>query len=488
MVQRSVFACGLQPLCVCVGLALCADGPAVNAHADPLPPSLRHHASTARAGHRHGTDLIDRAARPPQRTTTAIVVQNCNDSGPGSLREAYSGLVDGGVIDLTQLDCSTITLTTGALSDPESALDVSLLGPGRSALTINGNHAGRVLVHNGDNSLRLYNLTVSNGSYSGSQGGGFNGSLGGGCIYSTNGVVISYSTVMSCAVSSTGAASAYGGAIYANGYVQMHDSTVIGSSAHSASANSAGGGIFGSTVSMSGSTISGNTVSGDGGHFARGGGFFAFDGASIEHSTISGNHADSGAGAFLGDVGNPVPISESTISGNHANGAAGGVYSIHRGLLLSNSTIAQNTADFPFGAGLYVGSSTDLQSTIVANNSSQDGLSASDIGGPSSATLTGANNLIVASTLAVPPDTLVAAPMLGPLADNGGLTWTQALLPGSPAIDHGNNVAASDSDQRRQDPHTGEPYQRVVGPSADIGAYEFGARDHIFANGFDLAP
>ena len=29
--------------------------------------------------------------------------------------------------------------------------------------------------------------------------------------------------------------------------------------------------------------------------------------------------------------------------------------------------------------------------------------------------------------------------MLGPLQDNGGLTQTHALLPGSPAIDHGNN-------------------------------------------------
>ena len=31
--------------------------------------------------------------------------------------------------------------------------------------------------------------------------------------------------------------------------------------------------------------------------------------------------------------------------------------------------------------------------------------------------------------------------MLGPLQDNGGPTFTLALLPGSPAIDQGNNFA-----------------------------------------------
>src|SRR5205814_3328748 len=30
-------------------------------------------------------------------------------------------------------------------------------------------------------------------------------------------------------------------------------------------------------------------------------------------------------------------------------------------------------------------------------------------------------------------------PMLGPLQNNGGPTWTHALLAGSPAIDHGDN-------------------------------------------------
>ena len=58
-------------------------------------------------------------------------------------------------------------------------------------------------------------------------------------------------------------------------------------------------------------------------------------------------------------------------------------------------------------------------------------------------------------------------PRLGPLANNGGPTLTMGLLPGSPAIDAGDNAAAPLTDQR------GIP--RPVGLFADIGAYEFTA-------------
>ena len=56
-------------------------------------------------------------------------------------------------------------------------------------------------------------------------------------------------------------------------------------------------------------------------------------------------------------------------------------------------------------------------------------------------------------------------PKLGPLADNGGPTFTLALLPDSPAIDAGNAVGAPATDQRG--------VARPQGPRVDIGAYEF---------------
>ena len=55
---------------------------------------------------------------------------------------------------------------------------------------------------------------------------------------------------------------------------------------------------------------------------------------------------------------------------------------------------------------------------------------------------------------------------LGALANNGGPTLTMALLPGSPAIDHGSNafVTAGETDQRG--------LARIVNGTVDIGAFE----------------
>jgi hypothetical protein len=56
-------------------------------------------------------------------------------------------------------------------------------------------------------------------------------------------------------------------------------------------------------------------------------------------------------------------------------------------------------------------------------------------------------------------------PWIGPLADNGGPTFTRALLPGSPAIEAGTAIGVPPTDQR------GVP--RPQGPSVDIGAFEY---------------
>src|SRR5262249_28583471 len=66
-------------------------------------------------------------------------------------------------------------------------------------------------------------------------------------------------------------------------------------------------------------------------------------------------------------------------------------------------------------------------------------------------------------------------PLLSPLGNYGGPTQTMALLPGSPAIDAGNNAlipAGVTTDQRG--------FNRIVNATVDIGAFE--------ARGFPLAP
>ena len=65
-------------------------------------------------------------------------------------------------------------------------------------------------------------------------------------------------------------------------------------------------------------------------------------------------------------------------------------------------------------------------------------------------------------------DQINTDPLLGPLQDNGGPTFTHALLPGSPAIDAGdpNFTPPPDYDQR------GPGFDRVVNGRIDVGSVE----------------
>ena len=67
-----------------------------------------------------------------------------------------------------------------------------------------------------------------------------------------------------------------------------------------------------------------------------------------------------------------------------------------------------------------------------------------------------------------PGDQINTDPLLGPLQDNGGPTFTHALLPGSPAINAGdpNFVGPPDYDQR------GPGFDRVRGGRIDVGSFE----------------
>jgi hypothetical protein len=68
-------------------------------------------------------------------------------------------------------------------------------------------------------------------------------------------------------------------------------------------------------------------------------------------------------------------------------------------------------------------------------------------------------------------DLLNVDPQLGPLQDNGGPTWTHALVKGSAAIDAGDNTDAPEFDQR------GPSFLRIVNGIIDIGAYEVQATE-----------
>ena len=149
-----------------------------------------------------------------------------------------------------------------------------------------------------------------------------------------------------------------------------------------------------------------------------------------------------------------TPFTQCTIANNYAYAAGGGIYLRHASHLLTSTIIATN------GVGLNAGSA--------------------DIGGLD-AQLDGGYNLILVSALAPPDDTLTYDPMLGPLQDNGGPTLTHALLSGSPALDAGSNDYINFAYDQR-----GHGFRRVVGSSADIGAFEH--QDIVFQSGFDAGP
>lgn len=209
------------------------------------------------------------------------------------------------------------------------------------------------------------------------------------------------------------------------------------------------------------STISGNVATGQ-----RGGGLL-FDGSHglVLDSTISGNRADLDGGGIFRNAGYDAG------NGGQANGR----------LELRNCTVTANVADADgsgSGDGGGVSSPTAglyFRNTILAGNT--------DAGGESpdcDAPVWSDGHNLVQSTLGCSfvgsfwGDLLNLAPKLGPLADNGGLTATHALLPDSPALDAGHPMipgsggeTCTPADQR------GVP--RPQPARCDMGAYEAGA-------------
>src|SRR5262249_16240174 len=62
-------------------------------------------------------------------------------------------------------------------------------------------------------------------------------------------------------------------------------------------------------------------------------------------------------------------------------------------------------------------------------------------------------------------------PKIGPLQNNGGPTFTQALLPGSPAVDAGDDSVLGSPPNLTTD-QRGPGFPRKVGSHVDIGAFE----------------
>jgi hypothetical protein len=168
-----------------------------------------------------------------------------------------------------------------------------------------------------------------------------------------------------------------------------------------------GGGIYnGGTLTITSSTVSDNWASGqhDGVGWGDGGGIMNLGTLTLANSTLSNNFASDTGGGIYGSG----AITNSTISGNRANEEGSGIFATG-GIEIGNTILNAGT----FGANI-VGNPGTVTSRGY-NLSSDDG------GGFLTAT----------------GDQINTDPVLGPLQDNGGPTFTHLPLNGSPALDAG---------------------------------------------------
>jgi len=228
-----------------------------------------------------------------------------------------------------------------------------------------------------------------------------------------------------------------GGALYVEGGAcNVTNSTL----AHNAIVGGAGGAAGAGASGVCAVRFPGN--GGNGGNGGSGSGaaiYSALGPVSAVHSTIASNTAVAGAGAPGG----------ASVPGDSACGQAASQ---------PGSAGANGSAD---GAVVTVGIATRIISSIVAYSQV-----ANQNVGPIDAALSRTSIFSDASAPAINGNQLNTNPLLGPLGDNGGLTFTMALLNGSPAID------AADPDPVFTSPVDQRGIARPQGLGPDIGAFE----------------
>jgi hypothetical protein len=418
------------------------------------------------------------------------------------------------VLNVTGPGASQLTVSGNGAS---RVFDVSAPLVSLSGLTIvNGKSAdqGGGIFNSG--TLTISDCTVSGNSSTLTPAPGTAEPVGGGIFNS--GML----TVLRCTLTgnSTTAPGALGGGIGNAGAMTVADSTLSGNSAsdgggidtfgmgtvvNSTLSGNPGGGIINesfSTLTVANSTLSGNSASEGPGGIDNGGtltvadstlstnsgilgGGILNDGTLIvTNSIFSGNSGHLGGGILNNGPGAMATVSDSLFSGNTTDYSGGGIDNeFGETMTVRNSTLFNNSA--PLGGGI------ENDGTLTVSDSTLSGNSASNAGGIDNfGTLHAENTILAGNTAFFGPDLagglsslghnligntdggsgfaasdlLNVNPLLAPLANYGGPTPTLALLPGSPAIDAGDNTAAPPADQRG--------FARIVHGTIDIGAFE----------------
>jgi hypothetical protein len=433
--------------------------------------------------------LLYAVALPVHAAT--ITVTNTNDSGPGSLRQALADANDGDTIDFAVT--GTIGLSSGELAVDKS-ITISGPGPNLLAVSASGLQSGSVFHVTADHTVTIEGLTISD-------------AVNGGGIYNDHATL----TINDCVV--THNQTVWGGGIYNDGRFTSASLTILNSTIDRNCACLSGGGVGGgiyndssegsASLTIVNTVVSNNfAIDSEPPGFGTGGGVAGGGTLTITGSTITRNFAGNEGGGVAG-VGT---ITDSTISGNTAGGppnpnnleGLGGGIITSGTLMISNSTISGNTAWGNEVKGPGLGGAMFISGTLTVNHSTLSGNWATTGGGiyvDTAGTVeiidtilnrgaSGENILNNSGTiishgynissdngsgyLTGPGDQINTDPLLGPLQDNGGPTFTHELLPGSPAINAGdpNFTPPPFYDQR------GAPFVRVFDSRIDIGSFE----------------
>lgn len=418
------------------------------------------------------------ASKTPTATITPTprpisIVMNDYDSGPGSLRQVVASAVPGSVIIFDPyLAGDTIALSSPITISQNVIIDGSSL---EAPIEISGEHAVRIFSI--QNNVTLRSLVLKNGKTTGTSYTNYGAavfmaatsktldiidvSFFGNYAYEAGALYVGSSSVVNVSESefiSNGSDNS-GGAIAVQGDLSLRnslfqDNSTMGSGGAIYFHSSQGAENVVNNYFLGNSALAGGAVSlylSYNATFANN--LFAENASTHQGGAVSMQRADYGE----------IVFANNTFYDNHAGSIGGGVYTDGH-ILLRNNTFSNNQANQSAAAGgnLYLsGSATvsKLYNNILANNAG---------GGDCTASynvIVYGNNNVVEDGSAICLPSVTGDPLLGPLADNGGPTLSMALLPGSPAIDAGDDASCAVTDQRGA--------ARPQGAQCDPGAFEY---------------
>lgn len=435
------------------------------------------------------TSTADTVAVDGSCSLREAIVNANNDNQAGS-----TDCLAGDGADVISLPAGTYTLAIPGIDEDAAATgdlditdDLTIIGADRETVIIDGNGLDRVFHILPEAISEISNVTIENGDGGTSSGGG---------LRNVGTLTLTNSTVRN------NVSNGNGGGIRTDGTMIVNLSTVEGNTAEN------GAGIQaapGSTSYVTGSIITRNMAGGGSGGIGNHGELI-LDTSTISHniandsgggvrneesgtmmisrSTVRNNSAFQFAGGGINNSG-VLTADNSTISGNEAGGAGGGLNTTRESTAnLTNLTVADNAASRGGGIFIRPEATVHLKNSIIAGNDSAGGPTDGDCSG---IIVSHGHNLISAAAGCVIEGDATgnitgSDPLLDSLRDNGGPTHTQALIPGSPAIDV---VPEIDCIDLTGDPVTtdqrGTARPQVAG--CDIGAFERAPSDPLPPNG-----